>query len=167
MLTKDKKSSKDKIYLKKNETATIEITASPAELEDDDIFIDYDRDLLSVELLDTSSDKSKNSTKYTYQVQAIAPGSSDILILSAWDLWVNGEKASYLEIPVVREASSSAKDTDSKKEVTKQSNVPTVYITPTGKRYHISAECAGKNAIPTSLDDAKNRGYGPCQTCVE
>lgn len=41
----------------------------------------------------------------------------------------------------------------------------TVYITPTGKKYHYSASCAGKNAIPKSEDSVKN-SYGPCKKCV-
>ena len=39
--------------------------------------------------------------------------------------------------------------------VSKQNTPKTVYITPTGKRYHYSKECAGKNAIKTDIKDAK------------
>lgn len=42
----------------------------------------------------------------------------------------------------------------------------TVYITPTGKRYHYEASCAGKNATPTTLSNAKSRGLTPCQKCA-
>ena len=41
----------------------------------------------------------------------------------------------------------------------------TVYITPSGKKYHYSSSCAGKNAIEKSLDDVKN-SYGPCKKCT-
>lgn len=41
----------------------------------------------------------------------------------------------------------------------------TVYITPTGKKYHFSKSCAGKNATPTSLEAAK-RHYDPCKKCA-
>lgn len=41
----------------------------------------------------------------------------------------------------------------------------TVYITPTGKKYHYDAECGGKNSSPISLDKAK-ASYGPCSKCV-
>ncbi len=41
----------------------------------------------------------------------------------------------------------------------------TVYVTPTGKRYHYSAACAGKNAIPTTLSEASAR-FTPCKKCV-
>ncbi|MDP4153781.1 MAG: hypothetical protein Q8865_10175 [Bacillota bacterium] len=42
----------------------------------------------------------------------------------------------------------------------------TVYITPTGKKYHYSEKCAGKNAIATTLDEAKKKGLQPCGKCV-
>lgn len=43
----------------------------------------------------------------------------------------------------------------------------TVYITPTGKRYHDSPTCGGKNSFETTLKDAKADGYTPCKKCVE
>lgn len=45
-------------------------------------------------------------------------------------------------------------------------NSRTVYTTPYGKKYHYSASCAGKNATPTTEDDAKIL-YDPCKKCVE
>ncbi len=41
----------------------------------------------------------------------------------------------------------------------------TVYITPTGRKYHYDQQCAGKNAIPKNLDDVSG-SYEPCGTCV-
>ena len=40
-----------------------------------------------------------------------------------------------------------------------------VYITPTGKKYHYSKDCAGKNAIETDLASAK-KSYDPCKKCA-
>lgn len=42
----------------------------------------------------------------------------------------------------------------------------TVYITPSGKRYHISRECAGSGAVPKTLHEVKDK-YGPCGTCTD
>ena len=42
----------------------------------------------------------------------------------------------------------------------------TVYITPSGSRYHYRARCAGKNARSTSLSSAKASGYTPCKKCA-
>ena len=38
----------------------------------------------------------------------------------------------------------------------------TVYVTPSGKKYHYSASCAGKNARATTLSVAQASGKGPC-----
>lgn len=40
-----------------------------------------------------------------------------------------------------------------------------VYITPTGKCYHFSKSCAGKNAISTTRDFAESN-YRPCKKCA-
>jgi len=42
----------------------------------------------------------------------------------------------------------------------------TVYVTPTGKKYHYKASCAGKNAIEKTLDQVKNT-HTPCKTCAK
>lgn len=42
----------------------------------------------------------------------------------------------------------------------------TVYITPTGKKYHRSASCAGKNAMARNLSDVSG-AYGPCKKCAQ
>ena len=42
----------------------------------------------------------------------------------------------------------------------------TVYVTPTGKRYHYDPDCAGKNATPATLHEAQSRGLTPCQKCA-
>lgn len=41
-----------------------------------------------------------------------------------------------------------------------------VYITPTGKRYHNSFACAGKNGRAVSKTKAQSSGYTPCRKCV-
>ena len=43
----------------------------------------------------------------------------------------------------------------------------TVYVTPSGKRYHYSKSCAGKNAKETTLDEAVAAGKTPCGTCAK
>ncbi len=42
----------------------------------------------------------------------------------------------------------------------------TVYITPTGKRWHLKASCAGKNATATTLEKAKEKSLTPCKKCA-
>lgn len=42
----------------------------------------------------------------------------------------------------------------------------TVYITPTGKKYHYSSSCAGANAIPKKIYEVVG-SYDPCKTCAK
>lgn len=44
---------------------------------------------------------------------------------------------------------------------------PTVYTTPSGKRYHLDPECGGKNSSANSKDSATARGLTPCQKCAQ
>ena len=41
----------------------------------------------------------------------------------------------------------------------------TVYITPTGKKYHYSSNCGNGTYIPVSLDEAISKSYEPCKKC--
>lgn len=41
----------------------------------------------------------------------------------------------------------------------------TVYITPTGRKYHFRATCAGENATAIALSEAKS-SYEPCKRCA-
>ena len=57
---------------------------------------------------------------------------------------------------------SSASSTSSNNQ-----NSQTVYVTPTGKRYHLSSTCGGKNSTATTLDNAKSMGLTPCKKCAQ
>lgn len=64
---------------------------------------------------------------------------------------------------------TTAKITTTKKATTtqaKKSHSRTVYITPTGEKYHFSKSCAGKNAMERELDDVKDI-YEPCKKCAQ
>lgn len=43
----------------------------------------------------------------------------------------------------------------------------TVYVTPTGKRYHLISTCGGKNSRAVSLSQAKSMGLTPCKKCAQ
>lgn len=49
---------------------------------------------------------------------------------------------------------------------TSVNNYDTVYITPTGKRYHKNKSCSGKNAQQSTLDNATAKGLTPCKKCA-
>ena len=63
---------------------------------------------------------------------------------------------------------TTAKPTTAKPTVAPTQATPqgrTVYITPTGKCYHYSSDCAGKNAMARSLSEVTG-SYRPCKKCT-
>ena len=66
-------------------------------------------------------------------------------------------------------SSSSGSSSDGSSGSSSSSGVvrgSTVYVTPSGKKYHYSASCAGKNARATTLSAAQASGKGPCSKCA-
>lgn len=67
---------------------------------------------------------------------------------------------------------ATSKETAQKEPSTKEplpqtsTNSEVVYITPTGKKYHLKESCAGKNAIKTTLEAAEATGKTPCKKCA-
>lgn len=61
---------------------------------------------------------------------------------------------------------ATPKTTTKAKTTVKQKSGKTVYITPYGKKYHLSSDCAGKNAMARDYDDVKD-SYGPCKKCAQ
>lgn len=47
-----------------------------------------------------------------------------------------------------------------------QTNSRTVYITPTGKRYHYNGNCNGGTYIRSTLSEAQAMGLTPCKKCA-
>lgn len=66
-------------------------------------------------------------------------------------------------------SSSTTKQSSSGSSTSSSStqNSQTVYVTPTGKRYHLSPTCGGKNSTATTLSNAKSMGLTPCKKCVQ
>lgn len=75
-----------------------------------------------------------------------------------------------------KQSTSSAKSSSSTATTNKKVNTSTVsasndnsrtvYVTPTGKRYHYISTCGGKNSTASTLNKAKARGLTPCQKCA-
>ena len=144
--------SYDPITLGNGEKLTLTITATPADLRAEDFYISYDSALLSSEITDVSSNESGNETIVKAVVTAISPGTSDLYILSSYDL-------ANLPEDEWRGIGCSIKGLDS-------TDGKIVFVTPTGEKYHFSADCAGENAIGTTLYDAVADEYEPCGRCA-
>lgn len=61
--------------------------------------------------------------------------------------------------------SDTAKEEENHTDSVNQGEVKTVYVTPSGTRYHFSISCAGKNATATTLEEAI-KTKTPCKKCA-
>lgn len=67
-------------------------------------------------------------------------------------------------------AATTTKQSQSSQTSSGQSNISnsqTVYVTPTGKRYHLSPTCGGKNSTAATLSKAQSMGLTPCKKCAQ
>jgi len=48
-----------------------------------------------------------------------------------------------------------------------EGNGVTVYITPSGERYHLDPQCGGKNSRATDKEAAIRAGRTPCKKCAQ
>lgn len=67
----------------------------------------------------------------------------------------------------INTSTSTKKTTTQSTSATTKDNSRTVYVTPTGKRYHYISTCGGKNSTASTLNKAKARGLTPCQKCAK
>lgn len=69
--------------------------------------------------------------------------------------------------PKPAQASSAQKQNTQNNEAAQTPTSAECYTTPTGKRYHFSAACAGKNATPSTIAKATSSGLTPCKKCAQ
>lgn len=66
----------------------------------------------------------------------------------------------------VRQTKSAVYNRPTAAQTAVLSNSRTVYVAPTGKRYHFRKTCAGKNAKATTLKQAMASGRDACKKCA-
>lgn len=89
--------------------------------------------------------------------EADAQESSALPVIQDEDQEVEEPEVKEVEEPEAEEKINHEKETDG----------VTVYITPTGSKYHLDQDCGGENSTATTLESAENRGYGPCKKCAQ
>lgn len=139
----------DTIRLGEGEAVSVSITVRKQGISWDDICLLYDATGLSVELEEPSG--YDDSTLFKAVVTGLVPGDSELWIMTSHDLETQGEEAAGYQLLIHKLDAENGR---------------IVYITPTGKRYHESADCAGGNAIGTPYADAIALGYTACKKCA-
>lgn len=79
---------------------------------------------------------------------------------------ISETETTEISLAVVTSEETQSEESDEKSEVESTWDGKTVYITPSGKRYHIKASCAGANAIETDRKSAEE-SYTPCRRCAK
>lgn len=152
------KFKKSKYKLKIGNDVKLKTYITPNTVTEDDFeVINDNEDIVDISDIELTEDGER--AKLTFTVKALSKGKAAVRIVSA-----DGEKVSNIVSFTVKKASKASvyknENTGTEKVVER-----TVYITPTGKRYHFSARCAGRNATPVTLSEAERR-FTPCKKCA-
>ena len=139
----------DSIYLGNDEgvTFTIEIEKEVNDIEE--LVFDYDTSLLNHTVRDFDYENGK--TTIIVYVKALEKCNTELLITTEYELEKKGEEAHCYQFSIRKLDSSEGR---------------VVYVTPTGEKYHYSADCAGENAIKTTYYDVEMLETKPCGRCV-
>lgn len=105
--------------------------------------------------------KIKSSDDFSCTISAVKPGTTYVYIKTK-----SGAVESKKLKVTVKDEETTRKQTVSTTANAPIKNSVTVYITPTGKRYHYSKACAGKNAIVKDLNSVTG-AYTPCKKCAQ
>lgn len=162
-----------------NLTKTIEVNYKQNQTQDvlksDFVFNFSDDDLVSAEIM------FLNDYNFDLRITAFHPGTTTLYIETA-----DGKiKSNVITITVLGTPEQSTALTTTEQETTTQETSTavttterettesttkdtsrTVYITPSGSKYHYSKSCAGDNAIETTLNQVKD-SYEPCKKCAQ
>lgn len=139
----------DSLYLGEGEGFTVTVTVNREDAGPEDLYVGFDDSVLNVDITDIVSEDG--NTKINLYVTCNEPGEADMIITTCHEIDLSGEDAECFTI-VLRQLD----ETEGK----------VVYVTPSGEKYHYSAECAGENAIQTTLYDANLMELDPCESCV-
>lgn len=105
----------------------------------------------------TESGNSKENTKDVKEETQMATSSSS----------TSSNPSSTSKSTSSSSSGSTSKQSSSSSASSSTTNSQTVYVTPTGKRYHLSPTCGGKNSRATTLSNAKSMGLTPCKKCAQ
>lgn len=74
--------------------------------------------------------------------------------------------APVVTVPPVQNTPSPAQSGNQNQSASTNQTGRTVYITPTGSKYHYDNSCNGGTYIPSTLEEALSLNLGPCRRCV-
>ena len=130
-------------------SSTTEEHTEPA-INSDNTIAEYASDEISSEIKEITT-KQETTTKITTEAET----TTEITTI---------EKTTVAET-TTEKAPETEKTTTEKVQETEKPAGRTVYITPSGKKYHLDPDCGGKNSRAVSIDNVGGRG--PCNKCAQ
>lgn len=136
-------------------------------------------------------DKTLLTTHVYYVIEAVGPGTANVYVQTAdgiiksdaikvtvtgeevtskapetttQETTTNAPETTTAETTTVAETTTEKQTTTERETTTEKPAGRTVYITPSGKRYHYDPDCGGKNSYSVSIDNVGGRT--PCQKCA-
>lgn len=138
--------SEEAIYLGNEEGVTITVDA-PAGTTADEILVYGDEELFDISCILADEEKSR----FQYYVTGKQTCNDYVNVWTTYELVTKGEEGECYFLEINKLDSSEGR---------------IAYVTPTGEKYHFTADCAGENANITTYHDAVASGYKPCKKCV-
>ena len=141
--------------------------ALPYEVKEED-FIVVAEDLKVVDVVFDSITGVDGKKVITINVIGKTVGQTDVYIKSNDEKIFSNKVNIIVNEEVEQEQSSQEQPSEEQpsQEQSSEDTSRTVYVTPSGKKYHYDPQCGGKNSSDTTLNKAKNRGKEPCKKCV-
>ncbi len=124
-----------------------------------DIFSNNDKTSSKTETSSKASTSSKSSSSEKTEVSSKAQTSSEKINFYNSGVLPPDETSSEKEIIFYNSGVYVESEAN-------ENSGTVAYDTPTGKKYHLSKECAGKNAIEVPYDEIKTKKE-PCKNCAK
>lgn len=137
----------------KGETSGITIEVEPSNIEDEKIEL-YSENPEIAEVTSFNTSLASARKFIMFGINGLSEGTTKIYAkIKDTDV-----KSDEIIVNVIKEQ---------KQELTTSTdNSRTVYITPSGKKYHFDSDCGGKNSFSTTLNQAIKSGKDACKKCA-
>lgn len=126
---------------------------------------DYEETPIETTIVHTSEATTKLETTETTEVETTEETTEEITKEETTVEEITEASTSEIETEAVVEVVEDEPETEQIESTTEKKSGRTVYITPTGEKYHCSSACAGKNAMARDYDDVEGV-YDPCKKCA-
>ena len=138
----------------KGKTSRITIEVEPSSIDEEKIELYSENpEIAEVTSFDTSLASAKKFIMFG--INGLSEGTTKIYA----KIKDTDAKSSEIIVNVIKEQ---------KQELTTSTdNSRTVYITPSGKKYHFDPDCGGKNSFSTTLNQAIKSGKDACKKCAQ